>query len=171
MNAGGERRGVVVWFTGRPSSGKSTLAAELARRLADDERGAVLLDSDEVRAVFHPTVGYGDRERSDFYATLTGLAALIARQGHVVLVPATAHRRAFRMEARSMAPRFIEVYVATDATECARRDTKGLYRRVAAGELAGVPGADVEYEVPERPEVVAAGGRDEAALAAIRGLL
>jgi adenylylsulfate kinase len=171
VSVAGEAGGVVVWFTGRPSSGKSTLAAELQRRLEADGRGAVLLDSDDVRAVFRPAVGYGDEERSAFYATLAGLAALIARQGHVVLVPATAHRRTFRMEARSMAPRFVEVYVATDAAECARRDTKDLYRRVAAGELEGVPGADVEYEIPESPEVVAAGGRDEAALSALRRLL
>jgi adenylylsulfate kinase len=58
-----------------------------------------------------PKPGYEARDREAFYATLANLAALLADQRLIVLVPATAHQRAFRERARSIAPRFIEVYV------------------------------------------------------------
>jgi adenylylsulfate kinase len=61
----------VVWFVGLPSSGKSTLAREVAAKL----EGAVLLDGDEVRACLHPSLGYTAEERDAFYETLSQLAA------------------------------------------------------------------------------------------------
>lgn len=165
---GSRRCGVVVWLTGRPSSGKSTLAAEVHRLLDDEGVPVVLLDGDEVREALVPKPGYDIAGRAAFYSTLAGLASLVARQGYVVLVPATAHRRAYRDDARARAPRFVEVYVDTASETCARRDTKGLYRKASSGEVSGVPGADLEYEVPTRPDVVASGGHDAAAIAAIR---
>jgi adenylylsulfate kinase len=163
--------GVVVWITGLPSSGKSTFAAQLGRCLAEAGRPACTLDGDEVRKALVPAPGYTPEARADFYATLARLAALLAAQGLVVAVPATAHRAAFRAEARAIAPRFVEVYVATDADECRRRDAKGLYAATRAGAAAGLPGADLAYEPPDAPDVVAQGGHDEAAFAAVLALL
>jgi len=163
--------GVVVWITGLPSSGKSTIAALLDRRLRETGRPACLLDGDEVRAALVPAPGYTPEARDAFYATLARLAALLASQGLVVLVPATAHRAAYREEARRLAPAFVEVHVAVDADECRRRDAKGLYAAARAGEAAGLPGADVAYEPPAAADVVARGGQDEGAVAAVMALL
>jgi adenylylsulfate kinase len=155
--------GIVVWMTGLPSSGKSTLA-ELAR--APIERAGFAcctLDGDVVRSALVPAPGYTPESRDAFYATLARLAAMLAAQGLVVLVPATAHRAAYRAEARSLAPDFLEIFVKTDASECARRDAKGLYAAASAGRAAGLPGVDLDYERPESPDLVADGGRDAAA--------
>ncbi len=141
-------RGAVVWFTGLPSSGKTTLARKVARALAKRGRAHLLLDGDEVRAALTPTPGYGPKARSDFYRTLGALAVMLARQGQVVLVAATANRRAFRDWARKRAPRFVEVYVDTPLEVCIRRNAKGLYGRARA-----LPGVGVRYEAPRRPEV------------------
>ena len=93
--------GVVVWMTGKPSSGKSTLARALQARLSSDEVAACVLDGDEVRSAFHPRHGYDPKSRDEYYATLANLAALLARQGLVVMVPATAHLKTFRDRARA----------------------------------------------------------------------
>jgi adenylylsulfate kinase len=149
--------GVVVWFTGLPSSGKSTLARRTRAALGG---GCVLLDGDEVRAELFPSLGYAAADRDAFYEALARLAALLARQGQVVLVAATAHRRAHRARARELAPRLVEVHVATLADECARRDAKGLYARAPRD----LPGGGLAYEVPEAAEIVARGGEDERAV-------
>jgi adenylylsulfate kinase len=159
--------GAVVWVTGLPSSGKSTFAARLQARLREAGRPSCTLDGDEVRRALVPAPGYTPEARDAFYATLARLAALLATQGLVVLVPATAHRAAYRAEARALAPRFVEVHVAVPAEECRRRDAKGLY---AAG-LPDLPGADTAYEPPEAPDVVAAGGHDEGAADQVVALL
>jgi adenylylsulfate kinase len=162
--------GAVVWFTGLPASGKSTLACEVQRRL--HERGVMpcLLDSDVVRTVLAPLLGYSAQARTTFYTALAGLAAELARQGLTVLVAATAHQREYRLRARELAPRFIEVWVTTPLDECQKRDVKGLYAAAAASP-GTLPGVGVAYEAPAQAEVLAAGGRDEQAVARLLALL
>lgn len=153
----------MVWFTGLPSSGKTTLAQAVQAALTARGTACCLLDGDEIRAAVHPAAGYDATGREHQYATLADLAALLARQGLVVLVSATAHRRAFRDRARRAAPRFLEVLVDTPPAECERRDTKGLYARARAGAVTGVPGVDEAYERPVSADVTATGGQDAAA--------
>lgn len=157
-------KGVVVWLTGRPAAGKSTLASAVRARLGEHGCAACLLDGDAVRDALVPAPGYGEEARQQLYTTLGRLAAYLAGQGLVVLVPATAHRRAFRAEARALAPAFVEVYVSAPSEVCAGRDVKGLYAGARAGTLAGLPGVDATYEAPDAPDVVAAGGHDREAV-------
>jgi adenylylsulfate kinase len=159
--------GVVVWFTGLPASGKSTLAARVRSQLVTP---SILLDSDVMREVFEAE-SYTTTDRDRFYRVLANLAATLARQGLVVMVAATARCRAHRELARKIAPRFVEVWVRTQVAECARRDVKGLYVRAEAGELPTFPGVGVPYEPPTSPDVIAEGGFDDTALAAIRQLV
>lgn len=162
--------GVVVWLTGLPSSGKTTLAWAIRDRLGD-RRPSCVLDSDALRDALVPNPGYGEQGRADFYASLGNIAALLARQGLVVLVAATAHLRAFRARAREAAPRFIEVHVATGAAECAARDPKGLWAEAAERDDSSLPGVGVEYEPPEAAHITASGGHDSAAADAVVRLL
>ena len=114
-----------------------------------------------------PSARRDEAARAGFYATLARLAALIASQGLVVIVAATASRRAFRDEARALAPRFVEVFVDVPASACVARDAKGLYAAEREGRAHDLPGADAIYEGPTRPDVVASGGLDEAAVHAV----
>ncbi len=155
--------GVIIWFTGLPSAGKTTLAGALRSRLSGQGVANCLLDGDVMRSVLTPTLGYSEQDRSQFYTSLARLAAELARQGLVVLVPATAHLREYRRYARQLAPRFVEVWVATPLETCRQRDSKGLYASAAEGP-GHLPGIDVAYEEPEGAEVLAAGGDDTGAL-------
>jgi adenylylsulfate kinase len=160
--------GVVVWLTGLPRSGKSTLAESARAALERAGTPALILDGDRVREALVPRPGYDPASRESFYATLANLAGLCAAQGFVVLVPATAHRRAWREHARAQAPRFVEVHVTATVEECRARDPAGLYTSAPHDAL---PGAGVAYEPPEHPDVRADGGHDERALAALLALL
>lgn len=156
--------GRVVWLTGLPSSGKTTLAEATAAITRARGVTTVVLDGDAVREVLRPPATYDEGGRDAFYATLAGLAALLARQGLLVLVPATANRAAFRERARSLAPAFVEVFVATPRQTCEARDTKGLYARARSGDAsaASLPGAGTEYEPPAHPDFVAHGAPTDA---------
>lgn len=159
--------GHVAWVSGLPSAGKSTFAGRALASLQESGIPACLLDGDAVRACLVPALGFSPADRAHFYATLANLAALLARQGLVVLVAATAHARAFREQARSVAPAFVEVWVDTPLEECTLRDAKGLYAAARAGSAQGVPGAQEIYEPPLAAEVVAHGGLDDAARSAL----
>jgi adenylylsulfate kinase len=159
--------GVVVWICGLPSSGKTTLARRVAERLRGEARPTLILDGDDVRAALVPAPGYDDDAREAFYDTLGRLAALAARQGLVVLVPATASRRAFRARARAIAPAFVEVWVDTPIEECRRRDAKGLY----ASGTPSLPGVDMPFEPPEAPDVVVRPGARDVIEAVARAIV
>ena len=167
----GKTGGAIVWFTGLPSSGKTTLARRVHARLAQAGRAAVVLDSDEVRDLLD-THTYGPADRDRFYRALGGLAALLAKQAVVVLVAATAPRRIDRERAREVAGGpdavpFVEVWVRTPLAECEARDPKGLYAAARRGETHELPGVGAPYEPPRSPDVTAEGGFDDAGLTAI----
>jgi adenylylsulfate kinase len=162
--------GVVVWFTGLPASGKSTLARHVQTRLRERGESACVLDSDSMRRLLAPMLGYSDDERAIFYEALAGLAAELASQGLTVLVSATAHRRTYRRRARELAPRFVEVWVATPLAECRARDDKGLYAAATLGPST-LPGVGQPYEQPEHAEIRADGGRDTQAIERLLDLL
>jgi len=165
----GEASGIVLWFTGLPASGKSTLATRVRDRLAA-RRSCVVLDSDALREALGATT-YGDADREGFYRSLGNLAALLARQGHVVLVAATAPLRVHREHAREAAPAFVEIWVRTPLAACEARDPKGLYARARGGDAPTLPGVGAPYEPPLAPDVTADGGLDDAAAAAIARLV
>lgn len=160
-------RGGVIWITGLPASGKSTLGRAIARALGREGVPTAVLDSDEVRSQVFPTLGHDPRSRARFYRALAQLAALLAREGLSVIVAATAHRRAFRDFARAQAPRFLEVFVATPVERCLTRDPKGLYARARRMRGTTLPGVGVRYQAPAAPEVTARDGRDRAAVKAV----
>jgi adenylylsulfate kinase len=137
---------MIVWFTGLPASGKTTLAYRARERLT---HASVVLDSDEIRAALG-TLEYRARDRDAFYEALGKLALLLERQDLVVLVAATAPRRAHREAVRARASRFVEVWV-----------------RARAGDAPDLPGVGAVYEPPLAADVIANGGHDEAAVAAI----
>jgi adenylylsulfate kinase len=163
--------GAVVWVTGLPASGKSTLARRLRDRLRDRGVAAAVLDGDAVRAALVPAPGYDPAGRAAFYETLGNLALSLSGEGLVAIVAATAHRRAFRDRVRARAARFVEVLVDVPPAVCAARDPKGLWARARAGDAPELPGGAVAYERPLAPEVVARGGEDDDAVDAAAALL
>lgn len=149
------RSGWAVWLTGLPSSGKTTLAQALRRKLRERGVSVTLLDSDAVRRVMTPRATYAPAERDWFYNRLVELAVWLVNEGEHVIIAATGNKRSYRAAARArLGERFNEVWVRCAVAVCRARDTKGLYGRAAAGEIRDLPGADAAYEEPEQPEAV-----------------
>ena len=140
--------GFVVWLTGMPASGKTTLARALQTRLAAQGIPAILLDSDHLRQILTPNPTYTPAERDWLYAALGQLAAWLAQEGVNVLIAATANRRAYRNQARRQIPRFAELYVRCSLATCQARDPKGIYARAQTTPQDNVPGLGAAYEPP-----------------------
>jgi sulfate adenylyltransferase len=150
--------GLVIWITGLPASGKSTLANALARRLEVQEQRAVsVLDSDVLREQLSSELGFSRADRERNVRRLGLVSSLIAKHRGIAIVAAISPYRQSRSEVRSATElsggRFFEVYLATPLEVCRSRDPKGLYRRAASGELRGLTGMDDPYEIPQRPEL------------------
>jgi len=147
-------RGCVVWMTGLPSGGKSTLAQMLEAELVARGRRVERLDGDEVRTHLTKGLGYSREDRDENVRRVGWVAALLARHGVVAITALISPYRSTRDEVRSRTGDFVEVWVKASLEECIRRDVKGLYRKALAGEIAQFTGVSDPYEPPLRPEVV-----------------
>lgn len=148
-------RGAVVWLTGLPASGKSTLAMQLERRLFERGVQAYVLDGDNVRTGLCRDLGFSADDRSENVRRVGEVAALFADAGLVAIAAFISPYRADREEARRAAgDAFHEVYVKADAALCEARDPKGHYAKARAGGLASFTGLNGDYEEPSAPELV-----------------
>jgi len=48
---------------------------------------------------------------------------------------------------------FSEIFISTPLEVCERRDVKGLYAKVRAGEISNFTGISAPFEAPENPEL------------------
>lgn len=149
--------GATVWFTGLPSSGKTTLARGLAGRLLAEGRRVEVLDGDEVRRFLSAGLGFSREDRYTNVQRIGLVAEVLARNGVLVLVPVIApyadSRDAVRDRHLAGGTPYLEVHVATSVEVCGKRDVKGLYARQAAGMLKGLTGVDDPYEEPPAPDL------------------
>ncbi len=142
----------VVWFTGLPASGKSTIAGKVADGLARRGMKVEWLDGESVRHLF-PETGFSRADRDQHVKRVGHLASRLESHGVVVVASFVSPYAEARRFVRGLCRTFIEVHVATPLEECEKRDPKGLYRKARAGEIEGFTGVDGPYEVPEKPEM------------------
>lgn len=146
--------GAVVWLTGLSGAGKSTLAMALERRLFAKGAAVYVLDGDNVRAGLNSDLGFSAGDRAENIRRIGEVAALFADAGTIVITAFISPMIRDRELARKAAgDRFHEVYVAADLATCEARDTKGLYKRARAGEIADFTGVSAPYEPPVDPEL------------------
>ena len=168
-------RAATVWFTGLPSSGKSTVAGALERRLLEHGINAYRLDGDNLRHGLNANLGFSAEDRAENVRRTSQAARLLADAGVLTLVSLVSPYRADRDAARRVHEDddipFLEVFVNTPIEECELRDPKGLYARARAGEITGFTGVDDPYEAPERPDLELGGGDPDDAVERVWALL
>ncbi len=150
-----------IWFTGLPGSGKTMIASRTAALLRQKGIDIRILQLDEIRRVLTPHPKYTDDERDIVYAALGYMAKLLTECGKNVFIDATANRRKYRDTARKIIPQFAEVFIRCPIEVCIEREArrkavfspKDIYKKSAASG-ATVPGINVPYEEPLKPEII-----------------
>ncbi len=142
----------VLWFTGLPCSGKSTLADLTYHYLLERKLKVERLDGDAVRSVL-PETGFTREDRNAHIRRIGYLSSILEKNGITVIASFVSPYRNARRHVRAMCKNFIEVFVEASVEECEKRDTKGLYARARAGEISNFTGINDPYEAPENPEL------------------
>ena len=129
-------RGAVVWLTGVPGSGKTTLAQSLERQLFERHIQVFVLDGDNIRPGLSSDLGVSGSEREENLRRVAEVARLFAEAGTVCIVSFTSPLSAERERARKIVEvgdgpgiPFLETY------------------------LSGTNDASSQYEPPTRPEI------------------
>ena len=144
---------MILWLTGLPCSGKTTLGNAVAKRLRTLGFQTEVLDGDVLRRDLWQDLGFAREHREENVRRIAGLTRTLERQGVLVVVSAVSPYRAGREEVRRCSAGFLEVYVNAPLAVCEQRDVKGMYRKARLGEIQGFTGVDDPYEPPLTPEV------------------
>ena len=137
------------------TTGKSTIANEVEKRLALMNRHTFLLDGDNVRHGLNKDLGFTEADRIENIRRVGEVAKLMADAGLIVLTAFISPFRAERDMVRAMLPEgeYIEIYVETPLEVAEARDAKGLYKKARAGQLKNFTGIDSPYEAPDSPAI------------------
>ena len=149
-------KAVLVWLTGLPSAGKSTIAKALNTELFKRGYQAYILDGDNVRHGLNGNLGFSPEDRKENIRRIGEVAKLFVDAGFIVITSFISPYREDRQRARSLfvPGDFVEVYVKAGVTICEKRDTKGLYKKARQGLIQEFTGISAPYEIPENSELV-----------------
>lgn len=151
-----EQKSAVIWFTGLPSSGKSTLAHAVEEDLHRRGHLSYVLDGDNIRHGLNNNLGFSPEDREENIRRIGEVARLFADAGLITMTAFISPYRKDRERARNLVSegKFIEVYVRVSLEEAEKRDPKGLYKKARAGEIKEFTGISAPYEEPLDPELV-----------------
>lgn len=156
------QHGLCIWMTGLSGSGKSTIAAELERRLHAEGIHTMVLDGDNVRTGINSNLGFSEADRTENIRRIAEVAKLFVGNGTVTICCFVSPTIAIREQASAIigAADFVEVFIDTPLEECERRDVKGLYAKARAGEVKDFTGISAPFEPPTAPAIrIATQGR------------
>lgn len=142
----------VLWMTGLPCSGKTTIVKDLQK----DIPNLAMLDGDELREWFSPK-DFSKEGRDEHNKKVAHLAKLLLKHGvpsAVSLVSPYLENREKAREIINAGDRFAECYVKCSLEKCEERDVKGMYAKARKGEIKGFTGIDDPYEAPEKADLV-----------------
>ncbi|MFY9252354.1 MAG: sulfate adenylyltransferase subunit CysN [Fuerstiella sp.] len=147
---------VTVLLTGLTSSGKTTIAKAIERKLFDSGRAVTVLDGRQVRAGLSKDLGYTFEERSENLRRSAYLASILNDAGIICLAAFVAPNATVRDKVAGAVgtERFLTVHVDAPIEVCRERDTRGQYTDADAGKLPDFSGVTAPYEVPESPDLV-----------------
>ena len=145
----------VLWFTGLPGAGKSTIANLVEFGLNARGVHTIMLDGDNIRHGLNRDLGFTEADRVENIRRIGEVAKLMTEAGLIVLCSFISPFKSERRMVRELfdTNEFIEIFVDAPLEECIARDPKGLYRRALAGEIKNFTGVDQPYDVPENPEL------------------
>ena len=145
----------VIWMTGFSASGKSTLAHAMEKMLFEKRIRVYVLDGDNVRHGLNRDLGFSSEERQENLRRVAEVSKLFCDAGLVVFTAFISPYIKDRELARAaIGEDFHEVYVKCSLEECERRDPKGIYKKVRAGQIAKFTGISDPYEPPVNPDLV-----------------
>lgn len=167
--------GSIVWLTGLPASGKSSIAASLHRQLQANGVRTAVLDGDNLRHGLNRDLGFSAEDRRENVRRTAEVAGLFASNGSIAIAALVSPLEADRALARAIAAPlpYVEVYVNCPLAICELRDPKGLYSKARRGEIPLFTGISAPYEAPLVPDLElfsGIGNADTAAEAVIRCL-
>ena len=150
-----EHKSIVLWYTGLPSSGKSTLAHAVEEKRYSIGYRSFVLDGDNVRQKLCSDLGFSIQDRKENIRRIAQVANLFKEAGFIIMTAFISPFRDDRQYAKELIGEsdFVEIFCNCDIEICEQHDTKGHYREARLGVIKEFTGISSPYEVPENPDL------------------
>ncbi len=146
----------IIWLTGLPASGKTTIARELEKNLHNMGIHTYVLDGDNLRHGLNSDLGFSKDNRKENIRRVAEVAKLFSDAGIIVICAFVSPYRDDREMARMLVEEseFVEVFVKCPLEVCMDRDPKSMYKKAVSGKMKTFTGVDDPYEEPVSPEII-----------------
>ncbi len=148
------KKGIVIWLTGMPCSGKTTISKKLEKYFQRKNLPVQILDGDAMRQTINSDLGFSKKDRDENIRRAAHIAKLLSDNGINVVVAFVSPYRKMREFARGICDKFVEVYLKCSIDECVRRDSRGVYKKKLSGQTKNNLSIKNSYEEPKNPEII-----------------
>jgi adenylyl-sulfate kinase len=147
--------GFVLWLTGLPCSGKTTIAKELVEIIKRDFPHQYIerLDGDVIRQDLTRDLGFSKEDRDMNIDRVAFVSDILSRNGVGVISAFVSPYILHRENVKKRVTNFIEVHVNAPLEICEQRDVKGMYKKAREGLIKDFTGIDDPYEAPMNPDL------------------
>ena len=119
---------MIIWITGLPGSGKTTLANKIKCILAPKtSHDIVLLDGDNIRNILPYEISYSNEDRLKLATFYSELALLIEKSNCIVICSFVALFHIIQEQTRLNANDYFEIFLDPSLDELIKKNKKGLY--------------------------------------------
>jgi bifunctional enzyme CysN/CysC len=145
----------VIWFTGLPSSGKTTLANKLGEILETEEIPFYILDGDNIRKELSQDLGFSFSDRVENNRRIAHVAKMLSQAGVVTIVATISPNKEIRENSKDIIGKdnLSLVYLNTPLEICIKRDPKNLYGNKSK-KINNITGISQNFDIPENPDVI-----------------
>ena len=145
---------ITLWLTGRPCSGKSTIAERLKDEMEKRGYRVAHLDGDAVRGKLSADLGFSDKDRKENLRRVAHVAQLFNDNGNFVIATFVSPTNDLRELVRGIVGNFKLCYVRCRAEICEERDVKGMYKKARLGQIKEFTGVSAPFEEPLWPDII-----------------
>lgn len=144
-----------IWLTGIPSSGKSTIAEALGKKLYKLDIPYYIIDGDNIRSTLNKDLGFTQEDRIENNRRVAHLAKILFDSGVLPIVATVSPNHSSRRFARSLFAEneFSLVYIYASLETCMKRDPKNLYSNKFK-KIKNITGLHTNYDIPTDADLI-----------------
>lgn len=139
---------MVYWITGLSGCGKTTTGNAIYEKLRKESSNILLLDGDDMRAVFCENLGYTYEERRVCAFRYARLCKYLSGQNMDIICTTVSMFKDVRKWNRENIENYCEIYLKCNHEKLIERDVKNVYK------LKDVVGASVNAELPDTSDLI-----------------
>ena len=144
---------MVIWIIGLSGAGKTTLAREVKRLATLNAISMVHLDGDSIREVMGNDLGHSLEDRLKNAERICRLCYLLDENGINVVCSILSIFPSTRTWCRENLSSYYEVYIEAPLSQLKERDSKLLYSKFESGQVQEVAGLDLDFPIPNNPDL------------------